>query len=94
MRYRVELEVLLTFIAKLQAFEHRAESIAARVDEQVASLHESWDGEGASAHTTLHQEWMSAAQHMREALSRLQEAAHSAHRNYTEAAQLNVAMLT
>jgi WXG100 family type VII secretion target len=94
MRYRVELDELLTFVDKLYTFEQRAESIAARVDEEVAALHESWEGEGAFTHTTLHQEWMGAAQQMREALSQLRGNAHSAHRNYTDAAQLNLAMLT
>jgi WXG100 family type VII secretion target len=94
MHYRVELDGLLTFVDKLQAFEQRAELIAARVDEQVSGLHDSWKGEGASAYITLHHEWMSAAQQMRDALSELRQAAHSAHRNYTEAAHLNVAMLT
>jgi WXG100 family type VII secretion target len=94
MRYRVELDELLAFVDKLHTFEQRAESIAARVDEQVAGLHESWVGDGAFAHSTLHQEWMSAAQQMREALAQLRGAAHSAHRNYTDAAHLNVAMLT
>ena len=47
MRYRVELEGLLAFVDTLQAFERDAESIAARVDEHVTGLHESWLGEGA-----------------------------------------------
>jgi WXG100 family type VII secretion target len=93
MRYRVELDGLLAFVDKLQTFERRADMIAAQVDDRVVGLHESWEGEGASAHSTLHQEWMRAAQQMREALSQLRQAAHSAHCNYTDAAQLNVAML-
>lgn len=94
MRYRVELEGLLAFVDTLQAFERHAESIAARVDEQVTGLHESWLGEGASSHLTLHQEWMTAAHQMREALAQLREAVRTAHRNYTEAVQLNIEMLT
>ena len=91
MRYRVELEALLAFADTLQTFEHHAESIAARVDDQVVSLHTSWSGESASAHLVQHQEWMAAAHQMREA---------SAHcgplrtRNYVDAAELNMAMLT
>ena len=76
MRYRVELEGLLAFVDTLQAFERHAESIAARVDEQVTGLHDSWLGEGASAHLTLHQEWMTAAHQMREALAQLRELSH------------------
>lgn len=93
MRYRVELEKLLAFVDKLQTFEDRAEAIAARVEEEVSRLHESWDGDGAAGHVAMHKEWMSAAAQMREALTHLRQTAHNAHRNYIDAASLNVAML-
>lgn len=93
MRYRVELAELLAFVDRLQAFESRAEASAARVDEQVAALHNTWSGDAADAHRTRHQEWMDAATQMRDALAQLRAAAHNAHRNYTGAAQLNVDML-
>ncbi|MGV0656607.1 WXG100 family type VII secretion target [Mycolicibacterium thermoresistibile] len=94
MRYRVELEELLAFVEALRAFEQRAEAIASRVDEQIADLHTSWSGEAAAAHRAHHDEWSAAAAQMREALGQLREAAHSAHRNYTEAVKLNIAMLS
>lgn len=94
MRYRVELDELLAFVDKLQFFERRAEAIAARVDRQVADLHITWSGEAAAAHRTQHDEWVSGATQMREALAELRQAADHAHRNYTEAAQLNRDMLT
>ena len=94
MRYRVELDDLLAFIEKLQTFEQRAETIAARVDGQIADLHTSWSGDAATAHRAQHDEWTAAATQMREAVTQLREAAHTAHRNYTEAARLNVEMLT
>jgi hypothetical protein len=34
MRYRVELDGLLAFVDKLQAFEQRADAIAAQVDDR------------------------------------------------------------
>ena len=61
MRYRVELEELLAFVDRLQAFERRAEAIAARVDGQIAELHNTWSGDGASAHRARHDDWMAAA---------------------------------
>lgn len=94
MRYRVELDELLAFVDKLQACEQRAEAIATRVDDQVADLHNSWDGHGASGHLTQHQDWIAAAGQMREALVQLKATAHTAHRNYTGAIELNMAMLT
>lgn len=93
MRYRVELEELLAFVDRLQSFERRAEEIATRVDTQVADLHQSWSGDAASAHRARHDEWSAGAAQMREALAQLRAAADNAHRNYTEAAQLNVGML-
>jgi WXG100 family type VII secretion target len=75
MRYRVELEELSAFVETLEAFEQRDETIATRVDNQVADLHDSWFGDAASAHLALHDEWKTAATQMREALAELREAA-------------------
>ena len=94
MRYRVELDELLAFADELQAFEQRAEAIATQVDERIASLHETWSGNAATAHRAQHDEWMAGAAQMREALAQLREAARGAHRNYTDAAQRNVDMLS
>jgi WXG100 family type VII secretion target len=94
MRYRVELDELLAFADRLHSFEQRAELIATRVDEHVADMHTSWDGQGAAGHLAQHRRWIAAAGQMREALAQLKETAHDAHRNYTGAVQLNVAMLT
>lgn len=93
MRYRVELEELLSFIDRLQEFEQRAEAMAARVDAQVAGLHDTWSGVASDAHRARHQEWMAGAHQMREALAHLKTAADTAHRNYTDAARLNLDML-
>ena len=93
MRYRVDLEELLAFVERLQAFEQQAEGIAARVERQVADLHTAWLGSGADAHRARHDEWMAAATQMREAGVQLKAAARHAHRNYTDAAQSNLDML-
>lgn len=93
MRYRVELSELLDFADRLEAFESRAEAAATRVDDHIATLHNTWSGDAADTHRTRHQEWMTAATQMRDALAQLRSAAHNAHRNYTDAAQLNVDML-
>ena len=94
MRYRVELEELLAFVDRLQSFEQRAEAIAARVDGQIATLHDTWAGTGAAAHRAQHDEWMAGAAQMREALTQLRGAAHNAHQQYTDAARLNMEMLS
>ena len=94
MRYRVELEELLAFLDRLQFFEQRAEAIAARVDGQVASLHDTWAGVAAVAHRAQHDDWMAGAAQMREAVAQLRAAARSAHQHYTDAARLNVEMLS
>ena len=90
--YRVELEELLAFVERLQSFERRAESVAGAVDKQIAALHESWDGSAAESHRSHHDEWMSAATQMREALSDLRKAATTAHSNYSEVIDINTAM--
>ena len=94
MRYRVELDELLAFADKLQAFEGRAEVIATQIDQRIAGLHETWSGIAATAHRAQHDEWVAGATQMREAVAELRAAAHNAHRNYTDAAQLNVDMLS
>lgn len=94
MRYRVELDELMSFVDRLQSFQQRAESLAARIDGQVEALHATWSGEAAEEHRARHTEWMTASTEMREALAQLRAAAHNAHQNYTSAGQLNVAMLT
>ena len=94
MRYRVELDELLAFVDRLQSFEQRAEAIAARVDAQIAGLHEAWAGTAAAAHRAQHEEWMAGASQMREAVAQLRAAADNAHRHYTDAARLNVEMLS
>jgi WXG100 family type VII secretion target len=94
MRYRVELEELLAFVDRLQSFEQRAEAIAARVDGQIGTLHGTWAGNAAAAHRAQHDEWMAGAAQMREALAQLRAAAHNAHQHYTDAARLNVEMLS
>lgn len=91
-RYKVELEELLAFADRLQAFDSRAEGLAAKVDQQVGQLHGSWFGESADAHKARHDEWMAASAQMREGLAELREAARRAHRNYTEAVAANTAM--
>lgn len=94
MRYKVELNELERFVEKLQAFERHAEAVTARIDGQIAHLHTSWSGDAADVHRAQHDKWVAAAAEMREALTGLREAAHNAHRNYTDAANMNVAMLT
>ena len=94
MRYRVELRELEGFVEKLQAFERQTEAITARIDGQIAQLHTTWSGEAAEAHRAQHAKWIAAATQMREAVTGLRDAADNAHRNYTDAVALNVAMLS
>ena len=94
MKYRVELEELLAFVGRLEAFETRAEAIAARVDKQVADLRMTWSGVASEAHGALHDEWMAGATQMRESAADLRAAAARAHSNYTDAVKTNIEMLT
>lgn len=94
MRYRVELDELSSFVDRLQSFQQKAEALAARIDGQAEALHATWSGVAAEEHKARHAEWMTAAVEMREAVAHLRAIAHNAHQQYTDAAYLNVAMLT
>lgn len=92
-RYRVELDELLGFVDKLEAFQRRAEAVTTSVEGRVTELHTTWSGDGADAHRVRHDEWMSAAAEMREAVAELRAAAQNAHRHYNDAAAMNLEML-
>jgi WXG100 family type VII secretion target len=91
-RYRIDLDELLAFADRLKAFDGRADEIGSAVDGLVAQLHGTWHGEAAAAHQARHDEWMSAAAEMREAVAELHVAASKAHQNYTRVIELNTAM--
>ncbi|KZS85329.1 WXG100 family type VII secretion target [Mycobacterium persicum] len=76
----------------LANFNSQAEQIATAVDQCVAELHGTWQGQGAEAEREYHQEWVTADQQMRERLSALRKNTELAHRNYTAVAQHNTAM--
>ena len=90
--YRVTLEDLSSFIDKLAAFDKNAETITSTVDHLVAQLHVTWSGLGADAHQTRHDEWMKAAENMRDAVMKLRQAANDAHGNYHRAVTANTTM--
>jgi uncharacterized protein YukE len=94
MRYRVELEELLGFVENLKLSNSAPRPSPLASMDKSPTLHARWSGEAAAAHRARHDEWITAAAQMREALSQLREAAHTAHRNYSEAVQLNIAMLS
>lgn len=91
-RYRVDLDELLAFTDRLKAFDDRADELTTAVDRLVKELHMTWAGQAAGAHQSSHDEWMTAAQQMREAVTELKDAAHKAHKNYTEVIDINTAM--
>lgn len=91
-RYRVDLDELLAFANRLKAFDDRTDELTAAVDRLVMELHMTWTGEAADAHQGAHDEWKTAAQQMREAVTELTDAAHKAHKNYTEVIAINTAM--
>lgn len=91
-RYRVDLDELLSFVDRLKAFDDRADELTVAVDRLVKELHMTWAGGAADAHQSSHDEWMQAAQQMREAVTELKDAADKAHKNYTEVVEINTAM--
>lgn len=64
----------------------------AEIDSRVTRLHTSWTGAAAAAHAEAHQHWVRGGAMMREALTRLEKAATTAHGNYTGAMSTNLGM--
>ncbi|MCX2711958.1 WXG100 family type VII secretion target [Mycolicibacterium sp. J2] len=90
--FGVSTDELMAIVARIADFEKRIEAMIADVDRQVAGLHATWHGTGASAQADAHRRWTEGAQQMRDALKDLHEAGAKAHRNYTGAARANLTM--
>lgn len=90
--FGVNTDELMAIVTRIADFERRIEAMVAEVDQQVASLHASWEGSAAAAQADAHRRWAEGAQQMREALQELQQAGKRAHQNYTGAAQANLTM--
>ncbi|BBY07520.1 WXG100 family type VII secretion target [Mycobacterium noviomagense] len=90
--FRVDPEALAEAVEHISEFQRYAESMLSEIDSMVSNLHATWTGEAAAAHAEAHRHWSRGEAMMREALTKLQGAAKTAHANYTGAMAKNVGM--
>ncbi|EUA06682.1 WXG100 family type VII secretion target [Mycobacterium xenopi] len=90
--FRVDPEALAEAVERMAEFQRYAESMLTEIDSLVSNLHARWSGEAAAAHIEAHRHWTQGEAMMREALTKLQGAAKTAHANYTGAMAKNVGM--
>lgn len=88
----IDLDDLDAVIGDVQACEDELEAIIGDLDRRMATLHDTWEGDAATAHTAAHQEMARGMRAMRQALVDLRAAARSAHGNYTAAGETNLSM--
>jgi WXG100 family type VII secretion target len=90
--FRVDPEALAEAVEHMSEFQRYAESMLTEIDSLVSNLHATWTGEAAAAHAEAHRHWSQGEAMMREALTKLQGAAKTAHHNYTGAMSKNMDM--
>ncbi|OMC16464.1 WXG100 family type VII secretion target [Mycobacterium sp. SP-6446] len=90
--FQVDPDALADAVERMSEFQRYAESMLSEIDSLVGNLHATWTGEGATAHAEAHRHWTHGEAVMREALSQLRTAAHTAHGNYTGAMAKNLSM--
>ncbi len=90
--FRADLDALAELVARLAAFDVRAEELGADLDAQVRRLHGQWSGPAAQAHLSAHERWTNGAVHMRAAARELRSVVVTAQANYGSAAAANVRM--
>lgn len=91
-RFRVDLTLLSEIVGRITAFDGHVGQALEDVDRQVDCLHATWTGEAAGQHRVAHEEWRRGVAGMREGLSKMRDAARTAHGNYTCAVAVNTAM--
>lgn len=91
-KYAVNLEGLNELIGRLGDFSEQIEQWLEDLDQRIARLQSSWDGEAAAAQQQAHDEWIAGARQMNEALVDLRASAETAHTNYTSALAANQKM--
>jgi WXG100 family type VII secretion target len=90
--FSVDPEALGDAVQLMNEFARHTESVVAEIDSLVTNLHGTWTGLAAKAHADAHRHWSNGETMMREALTQLQIAGHTAQHNYTHAMQTNETM--
>jgi len=88
--FEVDIDELLHLIDRMAACEAALSDLAADLERQIRELHLTWQGEAAHAHDEAQAAWDHGFRDMRAALQQMRAAAHTAHDNYTSAADTNL----
>ncbi|MFI5776014.1 WXG100 family type VII secretion target [Nocardia sp. NPDC051570] len=90
--YRVDLDGMQALIDKAADLEKRIEDRLAEIRKRIDSLHITWVGEAAQAHTTASAEWAAGAAEMNTALGELRKALDRARSTYQAVGRTNHGM--
>lgn len=90
--FTLDTDELDAVIGDVEECENELELLLADLEKQMATLHDTWQGEAAEAHRVAHDEWSDGMRAMRQAMVDLRTAARAAHGNYTAGAEANVSM--
>jgi WXG100 family type VII secretion target len=90
--FRADLDALVDLLARMRAFDVRAEQLGTDLETDARRLAGYWSGPAASAHTAAHERWMTAHRRSCAAADELAQFVRTAHTNYSQAAAANVRM--
>jgi WXG100 family type VII secretion target len=80
--YSVNLQTLDALTSRIADATGRIDTILAGLDMRIAELQSSWHGDAADAQRRAHDEWVSSAIELRQALGDLRVSAERARDNY------------
>lgn len=90
--FRADLDALDDLVARLRAFDGRAEQLGADLDTDARRLEGCWTGAAAAEHSEAHQSWLAAHRRICAAADELARLVRTAHANYSAAAAANARM--
>lgn len=88
-RYVADLEQLESHVERVGAFAGQVVEVLAHLDQVVAVLHLTWEGQAAAAHQRAHGQWVRGVRELTETLTHLEGAVRRAHGDYHAAAAAN-----
>ncbi|WP_054813372.1 WXG100 family type VII secretion target [Nocardia arizonensis] len=93
MRYQVDLDHLDDVTTRIGGLNDFLRESLREIDERMAAMQKSWNGNAADKQAEAHREWATAAQEVREGIEAMQAAARTAHTAYNDAVTENLRAL-
>jgi WXG100 family type VII secretion target len=85
----VDFPKLQAAIDHMAAFKRDVTATLETIDQTMVHLHSSWHGSGSDAQAQAQRQWEDGAEQMQTALSKLQDIAEAAQKNYKDAVDKN-----